>query len=95
MIGNEVGEARTSPLNTEESILEGSVRAMLAKDLMKSKNLDDALRVMGVDERLGMEKGAGAAPLSARAQVQLHLRDVLVLKESVLHVSARSTFRAL
>ena len=52
-------------------------------------------RMPAVVAEVWLERGAGAAPLSARAQVQLHLRDVLVLKESVLHVSARSPFRAL
>jgi hypothetical protein len=94
MIGNEVGEARTSPLNTEESILEGSVRAMLAKDLMKSKNLDDALRVMGVDERLGMEKGAGAAPRKQpanRSQGHISAEEKQALSRQRNRENARAT----
>ena len=61
-------DSSSTPPNTDESILEGSVRAMLAKDLMKNKNLDDALRVMGVDERLGMKKPATGAPRTKGAR---------------------------
>ena len=54
----------------DDSMLKGSVRAMIAKDFMNSKKLDDALHVMGIDERLRTESQKAAATPSKPKQAR-------------------------
>ena len=54
----------------DDSMLKGSVRAMIAKDFMNSKKLDDALHVMGIDERLRTESQKAASTPSKPKQAR-------------------------
>ena len=79
-----------------DSILEGSVRAMIAKDFMNSEKLDDALRVMGIDERLRTEPQKAAATPSKPKQARttpMTAEEKLELSRERNRENARATRR--